>query len=142
MDEQKTVPTESATSYNYAGFGRRLVSALIDGIIIATLGGVIAYIISQGQSTVLQGPPAIIIQAGYVILLWVNMGGQTLGKKIMGIKVIKTDGKPVDYTTAIIRYLGYMVSALPLLLGHLWIIWDKNKQGFHDKIANTYVVKA
>ncbi len=142
MDQQETVSADVATTYQYAGFGRRLLSALIDGIVIALVGAAVAFVLSQGQSTVLQGAPAVILQAAYVILLWVNMGGQTLGKKVMGIKVIKSDGTPIDYVTAIIRYLGYMLSALPLGLGYLWVIWDKNKQGFHDKIANTYVVKA
>ena len=42
---------------------------------------------------------------------------------------------------AIIRALGYYVSALPFLLGFFWIIWDRRKQGFHDKLANTVVIQ-
>lgn len=51
-----------------------------------------------------------------------------------------TTGQPISLLQAIIRYFAYLVSALPLGLGFLWMIWDKKKQGWHDKIANTVVV--
>jgi len=48
--------------------------------------------------------------------------------------------KPLSIAQAVLRYLGYYISALPLGLGFFWIAWDKRKQGFHDKIANTVVL--
>ena len=59
----------------------------------------------------------------------------------MGIKVISTDGSPVVRRSALLRYFGYVVSAGILFVGFVWIAFDSHKQGIHDKIADTYVVK-
>jgi uncharacterized RDD family membrane protein YckC len=68
--------------------------------------------------------------------------GATPGKMVMKLKVIGTDGRmPIGYETAIIRFIGKFISTVVLLLGHIWILIDKDKQGWHDKIANTFVVK-
>lgn len=67
--------------------------------------------------------------------------GQSVGKKIMKIKVISATGDMITYRMAFIRYIGYIISEIPFFLGFLWIAFDKDKQGWHDKIAGTYVVK-
>jgi uncharacterized RDD family membrane protein YckC len=72
---------------------------------------------------------------------WVTWG-QTPGQRVMQIKVVRRDGRSLSWGRAIARYLGYYVSALPLYLGFLWVLWDPHKQGFHDKIADTVVVRA
>ncbi|HUE75473.1 MAG TPA: RDD family protein [Chloroflexota bacterium] len=54
---------------------------------------------------------------------------------------MQTDGSNLDVVGAIIRYIGAIVAAIPFGLGYLWVIWDPNKQGWHDKIAGTYVIK-
>ena len=51
-------------------------------------------------------------------------------------------GGLIDMGTALLRYVGYIVSAIPLALGFLWIIWDPEKQGWHDKIAKTRVIRS
>ena len=56
-------------------------------------------------------------------------------------KLIRTDGADVDTGHSITRLLGLVVAALPLFLGLLWIVFDERNQGWHDKIASTYVVK-
>lgn len=117
----------------YATFGQRLLAALIDSILI---GFITSTFFGYGR----YGGHGL-VGAAYAILLWVNWNGQTLGKKVMKIKVIREDGKKLDYKTAVIRYLGYFLSSIPLLLGFLWVIWDEKKQAWHDKIAGTYVVK-
>jgi len=118
----------------YADFWTRLVAALIDGFILS-IGSSIFWgpFRASGFQT--------IIGALYVVLLWVNWNGQTIGKKIMKIKVVREDGKPLEYREAIIRYVCYFVSAIPVGLGFLWVLWDEKKQGWHDKLAKTYVVK-
>jgi uncharacterized RDD family membrane protein YckC len=60
---------------------------------------------------------------------------------LIGIKVVSTDGSPITIGKAVLRYIGYIVSSLIFCLGFLWVIWDADKQGWHDKIAGTYVVK-
>ncbi len=90
----------------------------------------------MGQSD----PVAVIVGAGYHIGMWVKNDGMTLGKKLMGIRVIRTTGEAVDIKTAVLRYIGYLVSGFALAIGFIWVAFDKNKQGWHDKIASTYVI--
>jgi uncharacterized RDD family membrane protein YckC len=54
--------------------------------------------------------------------------------------VVRTDGSPVTWGRAVLRYLGFIVSAIPLSLGFLWIAIDGRRQGWHDKLAGTYVI--
>ena len=60
---------------------------------------------------------------------------------IAGIKIIRTDSSPIEWTHAVLRYFGYIVCFLTLTIGFIWIAFDERKQGLHDKIADTYVVK-
>ena len=58
------------------------------------------------------------------------------------IRVVKTDGSPITVGTAIVRYIGMIINSIifGLPIGWLWVVWDPNKQGWHDKIAGTYVI--
>jgi uncharacterized RDD family membrane protein YckC len=67
--------------------------------------------------------------------------GQSIGKRLLKIKAIQTSGEPLNFKIAFIRWGGYFISGLAMYLGFLWVLFDKNKQGWHDKIAGTYVVK-
>ena len=59
----------------------------------------------------------------------------------LGIRVIDfRDGGEIGHARAFIRYLGRYVSAIPLLLGYFWMLWDPEKQTWHDKIAGSVVV--
>ena len=66
--------------------------------------------------------------------------GETIGKKIMGLKVVTLDGSPLTYGKGFLRYIGYFLSTITLNIGFLMIAWDKKKQGLHDKICKTTVV--
>ena len=76
-----------------------------------------------------------------VILLW-KYYQATPGKMIFKATIVdaRTGGKP-SLRQLIIRYLGYIISTIPLCLGIFWVAFDKKKQGFHDKLANTVVVQ-
>jgi uncharacterized RDD family membrane protein YckC len=76
---------------------------------------------------------------GYPIFFWV-MVGQTPGKRLLGLLVIQQDGQRLSVGRAFVRVLCYWVSALPLFLGFLWILIDDEREGWHDKLARTYVV--
>jgi hypothetical protein len=82
-----------------------------------------------------------LIGVGYFIFFWVSQNGQTLGKRAMAIRIVKENGQPIDLAAAILRYIGYIISSVALFLGFIWVAFDSKKQGWHDKIANTYVVK-
>ncbi|MBI3485879.1 RDD family protein [Candidatus Daviesbacteria bacterium] len=126
----------------YAGFGVRLVAALIDGLAIGIISTFVNGIFggSFRHSGVVYYVPSILINIGY----WVwyqNYAGQTFGKRVMHLKVVDQRGKTPSMGTLFIReIIGKWVSALILGIGYLMIIWDKKKQGLHDKIASTYVI--
>ena len=83
---------------------------------------------------------ALVIKIAYFVGFWA-WRGQTPGKMLLGIKVIRTDSSPLTLGHAFLRYLGYVASALTFCIGFIWVAFDERKQGLHDKIADTYVVK-
>jgi uncharacterized RDD family membrane protein YckC len=83
---------------------------------------------------------AWLVTALYFILMW-HTGG-TVGMRALGLRVAREeDGRPIGYGRATARYLGYLVDWLALGIGLLWVGVDSRKQGWHDKIAGTFVVK-
>jgi uncharacterized RDD family membrane protein YckC len=75
------------------------------------------------------------------ILFWIARSA-TPGKMLFRAKIVdaRTGGKPTS-TQCVIRYFAYLASILPFFLGFLWIAFDNRKQGFHDKLAGTVVVR-
>lgn len=67
--------------------------------------------------------------------------GQTPGKMLCGLKVVRVNGEPLGYARAFLRWVGYLPSSLIFGLGFLWIAWDRHKQAWHDKIAGTHVIR-
>ncbi len=131
------VPFEKAVMTR-ASFGKRFLAVVVDGIIVGVVTGIVLKIGGANLGQVLGGAIGL---AYYVYF----EGGQgaTLGKKVLGLRVISTAGaSPIGYGSAAVRYVGRIVSAIPLFLGFLWMLWDKDKQTWHDKIASTYVVEA
>jgi uncharacterized RDD family membrane protein YckC len=67
--------------------------------------------------------------------------GQTPGKMVCGLKVLRLDGGPVGFGQAAIRTLGYFLNHFTLYIGFLWVAIDPRKQGLHDKIAGTCEIR-
>jgi len=67
--------------------------------------------------------------------------GQTPGKMLCGLKVVRTNGEPLGYGRALLRWAGYLPSGFFFGLGFLWIAWDRHKQAWHDKITGTHVIR-
>lgn len=141
-------------SQRYAGFWRRLAAFLIDSLLFSILSLLLFYIL-YGEAS-FQRVDQVNEQIGYyslgqvlinwllpfllTIFFWVRFQG-TPGKLLMNCRIVNACSKSgPTIGQAVLRYLAYFVSALPLGLGFLWIIWDRRKQGFHDKIAGTVVV--
>ena len=121
-----------------ANFGQRLVAALIDAAMLAAVGFVLSLALKSAGQGIAQ-----IAGIAYYIYLEGSPSGQTVGKKVMGIRVIRmADGLPIGYGPAAIRYFGRIVSAIPCGLGYWWMLWDKEKQTWHDKFAGSVVVPA
>ncbi len=77
----------------------------------------------------------------YETILVSQWGGYTVGKKIMGIRVVSKKGGKVDWVKAFVRSVSKILSGLFFFLGYLWMLWDENSQTWHDKLAETYVVQ-
>lgn len=119
-----------------AGFWRRFVGAVIDGIIV----GIPSYIIEPHNAGGRSGIE-LLIGLVYATLLIGSSRGQTIGQMAMGIRVIDFNtGGPIGYGRAFVRWLVSIVSALVILLGYFWMLWDKENQCWHDKAANDVVV--
>ena len=143
--------------YEYAGFGRRLLAYFVDSILLFIVGLVIQYILGldpfsflaetqplETRTSASQGLASLVsltIGLIYFLIFWVNYDGATPGKKLMAIKIVRDDGSRITYPVAFVRYLGTFVSSFFLGSGYLWVIWDKKKQAWHDKIARTIVIK-
>ena len=130
-------PPTAGPSGPRAGFGQRFGAALIDGILLAVLGFVLRLATSQTAGSLI----ALAVGIAYFGYLEGSNSGQTLGKKWIGIRVIDFNtGGPIGFGRAVIRYFGRWVSAIACLLGYFWMLWDKEKQTWHDKFANDVVV--
>ena len=78
----------------------------------------------------------------YFAYFWSGQGGgQTLGMRALNIRVARTDGSTLTVSGAVIRFVGLIVSFAVLFLGVIWVVFDSQKQGWHDKLARTYVVR-
>jgi uncharacterized RDD family membrane protein YckC len=120
-----------------ASFGRRLVAALVDGILLGIVSGIALAALSPAAA---QGVN-LLIGLAYFGYFEGSGSGQTVGKRALGIRVIDFNtGGPIGFGRGLLRYLGKLVSGFVLLLGYLWMLWDKEKQTWHDKIATTVVV--
>ena len=125
----------------YAGFWRRVGAMMVDSIIYSVLLALILgpkYVDSSDMAY--EGMVSNGIALALTIFLLVRYLG-TPGKLLLGCQIVDVDtGERITVKQALIRYLGYFVSILTLGIGFLWVAWDKRKQGFHDKMANTVVV--
>jgi uncharacterized RDD family membrane protein YckC len=108
-----------------ATFFERLVAFLIDGLILGG-GCVVLHVVG------------LAVWVAYETLLLSQWNGQTIGKKVVGIRVVTASGAPPDWLHAMIRSLSRVLSSI-LLLGYLWVLWDADSQAWHDKLAETYV---
>lgn len=67
--------------------------------------------------------------------------GQTIGKMIFGLQVVRTDGRPLTFSRALARALGYFLSGLPFFLGFLWVGLSSDKRAWHDALTATMVTR-
>jgi len=83
----------------------------------------------------------LFLPAAYFIVMW-SWKGATVGQRALGVWVVDADtGTKISGGRAVLRYLGYIVNGAVFYLGFMWAGWDPRKQGWHDKIANTFVIK-
>jgi len=147
-----------APAFELAGFWRRVGAYLIDAFIIwvaifalQIVVGIARFALFWAIPGNVGGPVNLLftllstllglaIFLGYYPYFWTT-SGQTLGKKALGLRVVRTGGYKLGLGRAILRLLGYWLSALTLGLGFIWVAFDRKKQGWHDKIADTQVIR-
>jgi uncharacterized RDD family membrane protein YckC len=126
-----------AASGPRASFFRRFGAALVDGILVGIVSGILQAIVGRGFGSLL----ALAVGIAYYAYLEGGPTGQTLGKKALGIRVLDLGtGGPIGFSRGVIRYFGRILSTIPLFLGYFWMLWDSEKQTWHDKLAGSVVV--
>lgn len=133
--------TRAAVTTERAGWWTRVLAILIDllGVLIVSS---VASSILWGDATA-GSPLNLLLCAAYCTYFWSASGkGQTLGSRSLNIRVVKTDGTYLDPVGAFLRFIGLVFGTLIFFVGVLWAAFDAHKQGWHDKLAGTYVVKA
>jgi uncharacterized RDD family membrane protein YckC len=124
------------TNYELAEIGTRAAAWFIDGAILFVIES--AGFFTAGQAGLGAG---LIVGLAYSWFFLTRNNGQTIGKLLMKIRVIKVDGSPISDSDAVIRYIGTIINYIGFI-GWLWALVDNNRQGWHDKMAQTYVVNA
>lgn len=137
--------------YEYAGFWARTGAAIIDSLLLLLVTTPVlvsiygwSYFTDESHG-VIAGPADFLISwvlpAFAVIVFWI-LKQATPGKMAISSKIVDaTTGNPATAAQLIGRYFAYLVSTIPLFLGIIWVAFDKRKQGWHDKLAGTVVIK-
>lgn len=120
-----------------AGIGERLVALIIGGILLGVVSGI--FVRSDSR---LGGVIGFALGLAYQWYFLTRHGGQTPGKMALHLRVVRTDGGALTGGDAALRYLGYGLNWLAFGLGWVWALLDERRQGWHDKLARTVVVKA
>ena len=141
-----------------AGLFARLIAFIVDGFVISLLSSIISFVVilitdidltfSNEHLSVVSHTAAgvlavslVLLEFIYFSLLWGTYGA-TVGMSIFNIKVARTDGSKVGYLRAGLRgTFGYWISGLILGIGYIWAAFDYERQAWHDKIFDTFVIE-
>ena len=137
---------------HHAGFKRRLLAFLLDSVILLLVNTILLYtlfyaglvqppgLLAEDRAQPLLDLVDLLLPALFHVGFWITLSA-TPGKLMLECRVVDArTGQRPTLSQALLRFIGYWLSAIPLFLGFLWILWDRNKQGWHDKLAKTVVV--
>jgi uncharacterized RDD family membrane protein YckC len=147
-----------AQRVEYAGFWLRVVAALIDGVFLSVINRLAILPVGKTFETTTNARGEITdfsFHAGaFVLALAIGLlisgtyetvaiarYGRTIGKLVMGLRVVNRDGRLLSPGAALGRWAGKYVSAMILFLGYLMVAWDPRKQALHDKMAGSFVIR-
>jgi uncharacterized RDD family membrane protein YckC len=120
----------SAATLDRAGFWIRIAASLLDAVIV----GITINLIPRPFQ-----PNFMFALAAYCVVLWA-LKGTTIGGIVCNLRVVRTDDRPMDWPTSLVRALGGFLSFFVAGIGFIWVAFDDQKQSWHDKIAGTTVV--
>ena len=135
---------------NVASPGRRIIAALVDGFLLTGVDAAVLYFTLRLCDLTLEQIfklPVIPLAAFFVLLnggylvAFTAVGGQSIGKMALGIKVVAEEDRPVPFGRAALRTLAYAASALPLGAGFLAGLLGADRLAFHDRLTHTRVVR-
>lgn len=142
-------PSETARpALELANFGARFGALLFDVWLAWIWGGALGSLVTNafGDPEILG--PLNASTAVVLVALWAyfvvatRLAGATLGKRAFHLRVVTTTYERPDWSTVFYReVVGRILAGASLLIGYLWAAFDKNRQGWHDKVADTYVMK-
>jgi len=138
--------------FNLAGFFSRATAFMIDLFIVAMtafLAIITGFKILSGPNGVSESTNdlfipvylALLLLASSYFIFFHGLAGKTVGKMMLGIRVINGEGESIGIWDAFLRWIGYFISASFLFIGFLWALFDSEGQTWHDKIAGSYVVR-
>jgi len=132
-------PAAPVAGAELADFGQRAIAIIIDAVLLMVVGGILSVVPVVGKLV------GIVLPWAYYIYCWsyenpIGLKGQTIGKKLMNIKVVMEDGADLTVQQAVIRCVGYLVTGITLGLGCLLAL-RPDRKALHDMIANTKVIK-
>jgi uncharacterized RDD family membrane protein YckC len=150
--DSRAFTEEEPTQFNLAGIGSRVGAFLLDIIILLGittltlwagfhLGNIVFNIREDNLNLFVPLYLILFFLSTTYFLFLQGFSGKTIGKMIFGIKVVGKDGESIGLWDSLIRWLGYFISILFIFIGFIWALFDPKRQAWHDKFAETYVVK-
>ncbi len=140
MDYQAQAQAQ-APVVQYVGVGPRFLASLIDGIILAIVTGLLGVGMGPHQVGASSGLSGLIFFVYYIVMEATQ--GATLGKMVLGLRVVRVDGTPISWSESVVRNLLRIVDALFAYLVGAILVWTSPlKQRLGDKVAHTVVVKS
>jgi uncharacterized RDD family membrane protein YckC len=138
-----------------AGFVTRMLAYLLDVLVLTAILAMGSWLAVQTDNLMTEVLPED-IQLGisattlfalltpfiiifYYVMFW-SLSGRTIGKWVLGVRVVQADGLPPTIGRSLLRMIGYVVSLIVFFLGFLWILIDDQRKGWHDHMAKTWVV--
>lgn len=125
--ESTSKPPQEEVQIDYAGFWRRVAATIIDGILMMMLT-------ATGIG--------VLVTFIYEPLCETYWDGATIGKKVVGIKVVNTHLEKITIWQGFGRYFGKILCVMTLYIGFIMVAFSSKKQGLHDKLAGTYVINS
>lgn len=136
----------------HAGFVSRLAAFVIDIVVLLGIGSATTLVVESVHALLrpraridieallaAAAPLVWLVCLAYFVVLWA-LTGQTLGKWLLGLRVVTVQGGALSLSRALVRVAGYLLSALPLYLGFFWVVLDSERRALHDRLARTVVV--
>lgn len=143
-------PPGPAPGIEFGGFWIRFAAYIIDGLILGVVGIILGVAVglvaglSGSSAAAVQGVlylVSFVIGIAYFTGFWVR-GGSTPGMSLLGLQVVRdSDGGPISWGKALLRYVGIVISTIALFIGLIWVAFDSRKRGWHDLMAGTVVIR-